>query len=129
MKFCRFQSDAHINYGLIESVAGRDTITSVISDPHLGTEASYETIPDILLADAALLCPVQPSKIVCIGRNYREHAAELGNEVPSEPLIFLKPPSSLLDPGGKIILPPMSNRVDYEGELGVVIGKVCRKAG
>jgi 2-keto-4-pentenoate hydratase/2-oxohepta-3-ene-1,7-dioic acid hydratase in catechol pathway len=126
MKFCRFKHDGHINHGLIESVAGRDTITSVISDPHLGSEASYKTIPGILLADAALLCPVQPSKIVCIGRNYREHAAELGNEVPSEPLIFLKPPSSLLDPGGKIMLPPMSNRVDYEGELGVVIGKACR---
>jgi 2-keto-4-pentenoate hydratase/2-oxohepta-3-ene-1,7-dioic acid hydratase in catechol pathway len=126
MKFCRFEHDGHINHGLIESVAGRDTITSVISDPHLGSEASYETIPDIFLADAALLCPVQPSKIVCIGRNYREHAAELGNEVPTEPLIFLKPPSSLLDPGGKIVLPPMSSRVDYEGELGVVIGKACR---
>ena len=126
MKFCRFRHDGHINYGFIESVAGRETVTAVTSDPPLRGEKNYKKIPGILLADAALLCPVQASKIVCIGRNYREHAAELGNQVPTEPLIFLKPPSSLLDPGGKIMLPPMSNRVDYEGELGVVIGKACR---
>ncbi len=66
---------------------------------------------------------VQPSKIVCIGRNYAEHAKELGNEVPKEPLIFLKPPSSLLPAGGTIILPPVSRQVEFEGEIGVVIGK------
>src|SRR5262249_37276575 len=65
-------------------------------------------------------------KIVCVGRNYREHAAELGNEVPAEPVIFLKPPSSLLGPGETILRPRISARVDYEGELGVVIGKLCR---
>ena len=93
--------------------------------PHRVREAKIEKITPIRLSEAALLAPVEPSKIVCIGRNYREHAAELGNEVPKEPLIFLKPPSSLLDPGGKIILPPSSSRVDHEGELGVVIGKTC----
>ncbi len=66
---------------------------------------------------------VQPSKIVCIGRNYAEHAKELGNEVPKEPLIFLKPPSSLLAPGGTIILPLISRQVEFEGEIGVVISK------
>ena len=66
---------------------------------------------------------VQPSKIVCIGRNYAEHAKELGNEVPREPLIFLKPPSALLPPGGTIILPPVSRQVEFEGEIGVVIGR------
>jgi len=126
MKFCRFRIEGHASYGLIESVAGQETITAVTTNPYLGSGANCKTIPGILLADAALLCPVQPSKIVCIGRNYREHAAELGNEVPSEPLIFLKPPSSLLDPDGKIMLPPISHRVDYEGELGVVIGRGCR---
>jgi len=126
MKFCRFRIEGHASYGLIESVAGQETITAVTTNPYLGSGANCKTIPGILLADAALLCPVQPSKIVCIGRNYREHAAELGNEVPSEPLIFLKPPSSLLDPDGKIMLPPISHRVDYEGELGVVIGRLCR---
>jgi 2-keto-4-pentenoate hydratase/2-oxohepta-3-ene-1,7-dioic acid hydratase in catechol pathway len=72
-----------------------------------------------------LLAPVSPSKIVCVGRNYREHAAELGNEVPTEPLIFFKPPSSLLAPGAQVRRPRMSERVDYEGELGVVIAKSC----
>ena len=66
---------------------------------------------------------VQPSKIVCIGRNYAEHAKELGNEVPKEPLIFLKPPSSLLAPGGTIILPLISRQVEFEGEIGVVISR------
>ena len=68
---------------------------------------------------------MRPSKIVCVGRNYREHATELGNEVPTEPLIFFKPPSSLLAPGGQVRRPKISQRVDYEGELGVVIGKKC----
>src|SRR5580700_11247114 len=63
-----------------------------------------------------------PSKIVCVGRNYREHAKELGNDVPAEPLIFLKPPSSLIGAGDTIVLPPQSTRVEYEGEIGVVIG-------
>lgn len=67
-------------------------------------------------------CPVTPTKIVCVGRNYAAHAAELGNEVPAEPLLFLKPPSSLLDPDASIELPEMSARVEHEGELGVVIG-------
>src|SRR5262249_13434948 len=78
---------------------------------------------------ARLLAPVNPSKIVCVGRNYREHAKEMGNEVPTEILIFLKPPSSLLAPGLPIVLPPQSGRVDHEGELGIVIGKRCRNVG
>jgi 2-keto-4-pentenoate hydratase/2-oxohepta-3-ene-1,7-dioic acid hydratase in catechol pathway len=80
-----------------------------------------------------LLAPVEPSKIVCVGRNYREHASELGNEVPKEPLLFFKPPSSIIAPGAAIELPPreLTQRVDFEGELGVIVGKRCRnlKAG
>ncbi len=72
------------------------------------------------------LPPTQPSKVVCVGRNYREHAKELGNAVPVEPLIFLKPPSALIATGEPIVLPPISERVDYEGELAVVIGRRCR---
>lgn len=68
---------------------------------------------------------IRPSKIVCVGRNYVAHAAEFGNEVPSEPLIFLKPPSSLLAPGEPIHLPHGVGRVDYEGEIGVIIGTRC----
>ncbi|HEY6878978.1 MAG TPA: fumarylacetoacetate hydrolase family protein [Polyangiales bacterium] len=69
------------------------------------------------------LVPVEPSKIVCIGRNYAAHAKELGNDVPSEPLLFLKPASSLLAPGAAIVLPAMSQRVEHEAEIGVVIGE------
>jgi 2-keto-4-pentenoate hydratase/2-oxohepta-3-ene-1,7-dioic acid hydratase in catechol pathway len=73
------------------------------------------------------LPPCWPSKIVCVGRNYREHASELGNEAPPEPLIFLKPPSSLIAHLDSIVYPPISNRVDYEGELGIVIGRRARR--
>ena len=65
----------------------------------------------------------RPSKIVCVGRNYAAHAAELGNEVPAEPLLFLKAPSALLAPGEAIVIPPWAGRVDYEGEIGVLLGK------
>lgn len=70
--------------------------------------------------------PVRPSKILCIGRNYAEHAAELGHDLPAEPLVFLKPPSALVGSGEAIVLPAISDRVDFEGELAVVIGQRCR---
>lgn len=79
------------------------------------------------LASIRFRPPVLPSKILAIGRNYRAHAEELGNEVPKEPLVFMKPPSSLLAHGGQIVLPPESNRVDFEGELALVIGKRGRR--
>src|SRR6266550_8038415 len=127
MKYCRFQVSGRRHYGLVETVAGREEITSLRVNAPEDSNGDMEDVPTkrmepVSLAEAALLAPVQPSKIVCIGRNYREHAAEFGNEVPQEPLLFLKPPSSLLDPNAKIILPPISKRVDFEGELGVVIG-------
>jgi 2-keto-4-pentenoate hydratase/2-oxohepta-3-ene-1,7-dioic acid hydratase in catechol pathway len=77
------------------------------------------------MADVRLLAPVEPSKIVCIGRNYAAHAAELGNEIPKEPLMFLKPPSAIIGPGEPIILPSYSQRVEHEGELAMVIGRRC----
>lgn len=70
----------------------------------------------------------RPGKIVCVGRNYAKHAKELGNEVPKEPLLFLKPPSSVIASGDAIVLPPQSARVEYEGEIGVVIGAPLRRA-
>ena len=73
--------------------------------------------------DAELRAPVRPSKIVCIGRNYAAHAKELGNEVPKEPLMFFKPPSSIIGPGESVVLRAESEKVEHEGELGVVIGK------
>ncbi len=79
------------------------------------------------LAEVRLLPPVLPSKIVCVGRNYREHIAELKHPTPVEPLIFLKPPSSLIGPEEPILLPGISQRVDYEGELALVIAKTCSR--
>ena len=73
-----------------------------------------------------LLEPIRPSKIVCVGRNYREHAAELGNKMPDEPLLFLKAPSAIIYSGEEIVLPRASQQVEHEGELGVVIGRVAR---
>jgi 2-keto-4-pentenoate hydratase/2-oxohepta-3-ene-1,7-dioic acid hydratase in catechol pathway len=77
------------------------------------------------LADVRLLAPVEPSKIVCVGRNYAAHAAELGNEVPKEPLIFLKPSSSIIGPEEPIVLTKFSQQVEHEGELALVIGRRC----
>jgi 2-keto-4-pentenoate hydratase/2-oxohepta-3-ene-1,7-dioic acid hydratase in catechol pathway len=134
MKFCRFQKDGTAKYGLIESNAGREEITRVLTAAPEQSGGDMEDIPSkhidhVPLADASLLPPVVPGKIVCVGRNYRDHAAELGNEVPTEPLLFFKPPSSLLAAGGTIVRPSVSQRTDYEGELGVVIGKRCFKLG
>jgi 2-keto-4-pentenoate hydratase/2-oxohepta-3-ene-1,7-dioic acid hydratase in catechol pathway len=101
--------------------------------PYLPREEWYAEFdaPDIagdpiLRAEAKLLAPVTPSKIICVGRNYAEHAAELGNDVPPEPLIFLKPPSALVGPEEAVVYPAISQRVDHEGELAVVIGQRCR---
>jgi 2-keto-4-pentenoate hydratase/2-oxohepta-3-ene-1,7-dioic acid hydratase in catechol pathway len=74
-----------------------------------------------------LLAPVAPSKIVCVGRNYAEHAAELGNEIPKFPLLFLKAPSALITENEAIRIPAQSNQVEHEGELGIIIGRECRK--
>jgi 2-keto-4-pentenoate hydratase/2-oxohepta-3-ene-1,7-dioic acid hydratase in catechol pathway len=72
-----------------------------------------------------MMAPCEPSKIVCVGRNYAAHAAELGNEMPKEPLLFLKPPSAMIGPDEPIVLPQASHRVEHEGELGLIIGKKC----
>ena len=81
------------------------------------------------LDEVKLLPPSVPTKIVCVGRNYFDHAKELGNEVPKEPLIFLKPPSAVISPDDPILLPRISERVDFEGELGVIIGRRCFHLG
>jgi 2-keto-4-pentenoate hydratase/2-oxohepta-3-ene-1,7-dioic acid hydratase in catechol pathway len=90
------------------------------------TSLGEATSDSISLADAHLLAPVSPSKIIAVGRNYAEHAKELGNEAPSEPVIFLKPPTAVLPPNGLIVRPPQSQRVDFEGELAIVIGRTAR---
>lgn len=130
MRYCRFQRNGEAQYGLVESVAGNDAIVRLLLTPPEEADGDMESlrtrrIDAIPLQEAVLLAPVRPSKIVCVGRNYREHATELGHEVPREPLIFLKATSALLPPGATIRRPKLSQRVDHEGELGVVIGKTC----
>ena len=134
MKYCRFELNGSAHYGLVETAAGNneDEITRMLLQAPQDSDGDVEGLPSrrmdrIPLAQASLLPPVQPSKIVCVGRNYREHAAELGNEVPQEPLLFFKPPSSLLPPNGTILRPKVSARTDYEGELGVVIARRCHQ--
>ena len=134
MRYCRIQTNFGPKFARVESRNGEDWVTDMLRDDDfpetktLGDRDNlfFEAFP---FAGARLACPVVPSKIVCVGRNYREHAAELGNDVPKEPLIFLKPPSSLLEPGGIIRYPSLSSRVDFEGELGIVIGRRARNIG
>ncbi len=129
MQYCRFQTEKGPQYGEL-SLRGRELwMERVIAAPPEDWHAGrlIKEFPPQPLSSLTLLAPVTPSKIVCIGRNYREHAAELGNEAPKEPLLFLKAPSSLLPPGGAIRIPLISKRVDYEGELGVVIARACHK--
>ena len=132
MKYCRFQAQGHAQFGLVETIGGQEQITRILLTAPEATGGDMEDLATrrmehIPLTEATLLAPVHPGKIVCVGRNYREHAAELGNEVPSEPLLFFKPPSSLLDPGSSIRRPKLSQRTDYEGELGVLIARTCYK--
>jgi len=127
MKYCRFTSPDGPQFGLIETVSGTAQITQTTSGGVLPDFSRAKKISPQPLASAKLLYPAEPSKIVCVGRNYSEHAKELGNEVPKEPLIFFKPPSSLISAGDKIVRPKrFSQRVEFEGELTVVIGKKCR---
>ena len=91
-----------------------------------GTFAPEVNGPPIPVREGRLLAPVMPSKILCVGRNYAEHAAELGNEVPTEPMIFYKPPTSIIGPDQAVVYPAISERVDHEGELAVIIGRRCR---
>jgi 2-keto-4-pentenoate hydratase/2-oxohepta-3-ene-1,7-dioic acid hydratase in catechol pathway len=131
MKYCRFDTDAGPQYGQVEDRAGTLWIERLLApfeeDPW--TRLAGEEIDPVPLTTVKLLSPVVPRKIVCIGRNYRDHAAELGNDVPKEPLLFLKPPSAVIGPEDAIQSPPQSQRVDFEGELGIVIGKKASKIG
>jgi 2-keto-4-pentenoate hydratase/2-oxohepta-3-ene-1,7-dioic acid hydratase in catechol pathway len=135
MKYCRFSINNQTHYGSVEDRSGELWISALAPAPaedlayRLALEESdtgnFDFAP-MLLSAANLLPPVTPSKIVCVGRNYRAHVREMGSEIPTEPLIFLKPPSSLLAPGGVIRMPAVSGRVDFEGELAVVIGRRAR---
>jgi 2-keto-4-pentenoate hydratase/2-oxohepta-3-ene-1,7-dioic acid hydratase in catechol pathway len=119
MRLVRFRFGERIATGVVEGDAVRALAGTFFENP----VPSGEEIP---LDDVRLLAPILPSKVVCLGKNYAAHAAEFGGEVPEEPLVFLKPSTSVSGPGDPIPLPPISNRVDYEGELAVVIGRIAR---
>jgi 2-keto-4-pentenoate hydratase/2-oxohepta-3-ene-1,7-dioic acid hydratase in catechol pathway len=130
MRYCKFPTSDGPQYGEVQSRDGIDYIVRRIAPPPEDAVCVFheQEMQPITMSEARLLAPVNPSKIVCVGRNYRDHAKELGNDVPTEILVFLKPPSALLDPEANIVIPKDSERVDYEGELAVVIGKKCRNA-
>lgn len=125
MKVCRFRRKE------AGGQRGESRCGTIREDRVFETASLFEAHADEgrswALADVQLLAPSKPSKIVCVGRNYAEHAAELGNTIPKEPLIFLKPPSAIIAPEEAIVLTPHSERVDYEGELAVVMRKHCRQ--
>jgi len=124
MKLCRFQPKgaAGAQTADLQGLLAGETVRQVSGDIFGKWEATDRSWP---VSDVKLLTPVEPSKIVCLGRNYVEHAAEFNNVPPTEPLIFLKPPSSLLAPGDPIVLVPNVQRTDFEGELTIVIGRRC----
>jgi 2-keto-4-pentenoate hydratase/2-oxohepta-3-ene-1,7-dioic acid hydratase in catechol pathway len=120
VKLVRFRHDVRIRTGVLEDDAIRVLSGTFFENP-------VPTGGAVGFAEVRLLSPVIPSKVVAVGRNYVEHARELGNEVPEEPLIFLKPSTSVIGPGDPVPLPPESRRVDHEAELAVVIGRLCRR--
>jgi 2-keto-4-pentenoate hydratase/2-oxohepta-3-ene-1,7-dioic acid hydratase in catechol pathway len=124
MKYCRFLFEGQTLYGKVEDRDGELWVVDASSGLVGGALSGFAPMP---LSKAELLPPVAPSKIICVGRNYREHVRELGNEIPAEPLLFFKPPSSLLAPGGVVRLPKFAERVDFEGELVLVVGKRAHK--
>ena len=125
MKLCRFAHPQFIEpqLGLIED----QNVFPLAADEIYTASERPSTGDPLPLDNVRLLAPVTPSKIVCVGRNYLEHAAELGNALPEAPLLFLKPPSAIIGPGESIELPSVSRQVEHEGELTAVIGRRARR--
>lgn len=121
MKIARFSHDDAILFGIVDE----SDLVVLTGDP---LYAGYETTGDrVPIADAVILAPVIPrSKIVCVGKNYHDHAAEMGGAAPEEPLLFLKPNTSVIGPGDAIVRPAISEQTDFEGELAVVIGRIAK---
>jgi 2-keto-4-pentenoate hydratase/2-oxohepta-3-ene-1,7-dioic acid hydratase in catechol pathway len=124
MKFCRFylRNSAQVSAPPLCGLLEGDEVREITGRPWEPWSAGSRKWS---VQDVRLTAPVEPSKIVCVGRNYAAHAAELGNEVPKEPLIFLKPPSSIVGPDEPVVLTPLSQRVEHEGELALVMGRQC----
>lgn len=122
MRTCRYRHGGSERWGVIEG----DQVRPLTGEPWAGGLPEGKALA---LAGVTLLAPVQPSKVVCVGRNYVAHARELGNEMPKQPLLFLKPPSAVIGPLEPIRCPPQSTDVQHEVELGVVVGRALARAG
>ncbi|KZE94559.1 Ureidoglycolate lyase [Agromyces sp. NDB4Y10] len=124
MKVARFSHGESISFGIVDEE--EHELVVLKADPMFaGYDPTGERVP---LAEAKLLAPVIPrSKVVAVGKNYHDHAAEMGGEAPAEPLLFLKPNTAVIGPGDSIVLPPESSQVEFEGELAVVIGRIARR--
>jgi 2-keto-4-pentenoate hydratase/2-oxohepta-3-ene-1,7-dioic acid hydratase in catechol pathway len=121
MRTCRYRHGIHERWGVVEGEAVRP----LSAEPWAGGLPEGRPVP---LAEVVLLAPVRPGKVVCVGRNYLAHARELGNEVPREPLLFLKPSTAVVGPQEAIVCPPQSKDVQHEAELGVVLGRALTRA-
>jgi 2-keto-4-pentenoate hydratase/2-oxohepta-3-ene-1,7-dioic acid hydratase in catechol pathway len=119
VRLARFSVDGTSHYGVVDGEKVERLAKSFLD----GIEKTGETFP---LSAVKLLPPVEPSKIICIGLNFQEHAAEMGQNTQAEPLLFFKPPSALIGSGEQIVLPPQSNQIELEVELAMVVGKKAK---
>lgn len=120
MRIARFIVDNCVKYGVVRGGKVVEIKGDVFGHFELLENNCYD------ISQIKLLAPVAPSKIICVGKNYRDHAAEMGEEVPEEPVLFLKPPTAVIGPDEGIIYPEISERVDYEGELAVIMKSECK---
>jgi 2-keto-4-pentenoate hydratase/2-oxohepta-3-ene-1,7-dioic acid hydratase in catechol pathway len=121
VRIARFTKDGDLFFGVVEN---DDTIATIAAHPFGEIQFTGERQP---LADVRLTAPILPSKVIAIGKNYAEHAREMGGEAPEQPVMFMKPSTSVIGQREAIVHPPLSERVDYEGELAVVIGRLCKE--
>lgn len=119
MRICRVAVDDELSFAVMEGEA-----VALLTGHPFGDFAPDGRV--LRLEDVRLVAPVLPSKVIAVGRNYVDHAREMGNEVPAAPMIFLKPSTSVIGPGEPIVLPWQSEQVEHEAELAVVIGRMCR---
>lgn len=123
-RYARFVWEGQTLYGLVVGQEGREVLEVLDGDPV--REPSAPTGRSVAMAEVRLLAPVEPGKIVAVGKNYADHVAEMRMEVPAVPRLFFKPPSAVIGPGADIRYPPQSQEVHHEAELAVVIGRVAR---
>ncbi|WP_242901343.1 fumarylacetoacetate hydrolase family protein [Actinomadura terrae] len=121
MRIARFATDEGMSFGVVEE----NTVAAIAAHPFGDLTFTGQRLP---LADVRLLAPILPSKVIAIGKNYADHAREMGGEAPAEPVLFAKPSTAVIGPGEAVAYPRrLSERVDYEGELALVIGRMCRE--